>query len=469
MDKEKKLGLRMWLFVILIGFAGQMAWALENMYLNTYIAYLNFSAPPGQGIENYSTFIAITTAASAVVATLTTILMGALTDKVGKRKYFISFGYILWGIATAAFGLFNVNSSRQLLPIAMTSTMAAIWVIILDCVMTFFGSTSNDAAFSSYVTKNISDENKGKVEGVLEILPLVAMLVIFVVLNGFTVDSEVGVHDAQWDIFFYLIGALVMLMGIVSFFLIPKEKEVENIEKEKVSYIQNVTNGFKPSTIMQNKGLYLVFLIYFVYAVANQVFFPYLMIYLQRTCNIANTGSGFLTPFAIVMAIALILGSVISVIFGFLSDKFGKNKMIIPVFGVFGVGILLMFFIPNISQDTVRTIYAAIAGMIMITGYVGVPTIVNALVKEKIPSGKEGSFMGVRMIFVVALPMCIGPFIGDALNNNLGSGYLDDYGNSAVVPTEYGYLVGLGVLLLALIPIFFYFRQNKKENQIVSQ
>ena len=74
--------------------------------------------------------------------------------------------------------------------------------------------------------------------------------------------------------------------------------------------------------------------------------------------------------------------------------------------------------------------------------------------------------MGVRMLFVVALPMCIGPFIGDALNRNLGSqvessvfeGVLD------TVPSEYGYLVGLGILLLSLIPIYFYFRKEKKEH-----
>ena len=97
MQNEKKgIGLRMWLFVILIGFAGQMAWAIENMYLNTYITYLNFSSPAGQGFD-YSFFIALTTALSAVAATLTTIFMGALTDKIGHKKYFISFGYILWG------------------------------------------------------------------------------------------------------------------------------------------------------------------------------------------------------------------------------------------------------------------------------------------------------------------------------------------------------------------------------------
>ena len=461
MQNEKKgIGLRMWLFVILIGFAGQMAWAIENMYLNTYITYLNFSSPAGQGFD-YSFFIALTTALSAVAATLTTIFMGALTDKIGHKKYFISFGYILWGIATASFGIFNVNSSNRILPLAMTSTMAAIFVIIIDCVMTFFGSTSNDAAFNSYVTKNIPSKSKGKVEGVLQILPLIAMLVIFVCLNGLTTDSQKGANDAKWDLFFYLIGGLVVVMGILSFFLIPKEKE----EKVSKSYLSQLVEGFKPSTVRKNGKLYVILLIYFVYATATQVFFPYLMVYLERTCDISNTGTGLLTSFAIVMAIALLLGSLLSVIIGIFSDKLGKNKMIIPIFVIFAIGVLMMFFIPNIANSTSKTVYAAISGTIMILGYVGIPTVINALVRENIPTHEEGTFMGVRMLFVVALPMCIGPFIGDALNSSLGSTYETTYGTLDVVPSQYGYLVGLGILILAIIPIIFYFRMDKQGNK----
>jgi MFS family permease len=458
MEKQKNgIGLRMWLFVILIGFAGQMAWAIENMYLNTYITYLNFSSPAGQGFD-YSFFIAITTAASAIVATLTTLFMGALTDKVGHKKEFISIGYILWGIATASFGLFNVNSKNSILPIAISSSMAAVFVIIIDCVMTFFGSTSNDAAFNSYVTKNIPKKSKGKVEGVLQILPLIAMLVIFVCLNGLTTDSSTGANDAKWDLFFYLIGGLVVLMGIISFFLIPKREE----EKTEKSYLSQLTEGFRISTIKKNSKLYVILLIYFIYATATQVFFPYLMVYLERTCQISNTGTG-LTDFAIVMAIALLLGSLLSVVIGFLSDNLGKNKMILPIFVLFAIGILMMFFIPNISNETnARTVYAAIAGTIMILGYVGIPTVINALVRENIPAKDEGIFMGVRMLFVVALPMCIGPFIGDALNSSLGSTYTNSFGDTSAVPSQYGYLVGLGILVLAIVPILIYFHMEKK-------
>ena len=107
LDKANKVGLRMWIIVILIGLAGQFAWSIENMYLNTYIAYLNFNAPVSEKFD-YNLLISITTALSAVTATLTTIFMGGLSDKLRKRKIFISFGYILWGISTASFGLLNV-------------------------------------------------------------------------------------------------------------------------------------------------------------------------------------------------------------------------------------------------------------------------------------------------------------------------------------------------------------------------
>ena len=80
-----KVTLRTWLIFILVGLAGQFAWAIENMYLNSYIAYLNFKAPIEYRFD-YSLMISLTTAVSACVASLTTIFIGALTDKIGKKN-----------------------------------------------------------------------------------------------------------------------------------------------------------------------------------------------------------------------------------------------------------------------------------------------------------------------------------------------------------------------------------------------
>lgn len=450
---NEKIGLRKWLTLIIIGLAGQFAWAIENMYLNSYISYLNATAPMGQEF-NYSLMIAITTAASAIIATLTTIFMGALSDKVNKRKIFITAGYIIWGISTASFGLVNVNSAQTLIPISMTAMNAAIMVIVIDCLMTFFGSTSNDAAFNSYVTKNIDNKNRGKVESVLSILPLIAMLIIFVGLNFLTTESM----GYRWDLFFYIVGGLVSLVGIISIFLMPKEKKEE---KSKDTYLSLLKDGFSIKTIKNNKKLYLILLIYFIYGVAIQIFFPYLMVYIEKTCEIDNSGSSFLTPFAIVMAVALLLGSLLSVIVGFLSDKVNKKIMIIPIVLVEIIGLIMMFFIPNIEGDTNRIIYAAISGTIMILGYVGIPTILNSLVRSYIPKGKEGSFMGVRMLFVVLLPMCIGPFIGDALNQNYNQYYINEWGVKSTLPNPLGYIIASIVLLLIIIPFIFLIKKNK--------
>lgn len=85
----KKLTFRHWLSLILIGLTGQFAWTIENMYFNVYL-FNTIS-------QNYS-YISAMVAASAVVATLTTLLIGVLSDRLGKRKAIVVSGYILWGI-----------------------------------------------------------------------------------------------------------------------------------------------------------------------------------------------------------------------------------------------------------------------------------------------------------------------------------------------------------------------------------
>ena len=91
-----KLGARKWAALILIGLFGQFAWTIENMYFNVFL-YNTISTDPK--------YIAAMVGWSAAAATVTTLLMGALSDRLGKRKAFICGGYLLWGLSTAAFGL----------------------------------------------------------------------------------------------------------------------------------------------------------------------------------------------------------------------------------------------------------------------------------------------------------------------------------------------------------------------------
>ena len=433
---KNKVSIRKWISFILIGFTGQLAWSIENMYLNKFIFYLD-------GSGSYMTLISLTVAFSAITACLTTLFMGALSDKIGKRKIFISVGYILWGLSTASFGLINVKNANYLFPSLNAGMISGVFVIILDCIMTFFGSTANDAAFNSYVTREVDNKNRGKVEGVLSILPLCAMLVIFVGLNSLT-------DNGHWDIFFYIIGSFVLLIGIISFFLLPKE----NNKKDEENYLKFIKEGFLIETIKNNKKLYISFIAYMIFGIACQIFFPYLMIYFQYSLGFDGIN------FMIVLGSVLFLGSIFSVLFGILTDKFKKEKMLVIITLVFILGLFLLFFV-----NKGALVFAIISGIIMMTGYISLGSVLNSIVRDLIPKNKEGSFMGVRMIFVVMIPMCTGPFIGEAVSKAFPSGYYEELGVTKSLPSNWIWIFSLIVLLAIFIPIIFMCKKNKQEKE----
>ena len=274
----KKLSPRVWLTLILVGLVGQFAWTIENMYFNVFL-YNTISTDPG--------YISAMVGWSAAAATLTTLLMGALSDRVGKRKLFICGGYLLWGLSTAAFGFVTVENAAKLFP-AHAVAAAAMMVVVLDCVMTFFGSTANDAAFNAWITDTVPNEARGKAESVLAILPLISMLVIFGLFDSMT-------QRGQWQKFFAIFGGLVVLTGVVSVFLIPEPK----LEPRRDNGLKNLVYGLRPSVVRGNPALYLSFAAFCLFSVAVQVFFPYLIIYMQNYLHFDG--------YALVLGIVLIL------------------------------------------------------------------------------------------------------------------------------------------------------------------
>ena len=143
-----KIGIRRWFSFIIAGLIGQIAWAIENMYLNVYAFHCT---------DDYI-FIPIMTAASAAVATITTLFIGALSDRLAKRKAFIAFGYILWGISIVAFAFLDPKGSVSM--VGNSAFLAGTMIVVMDCIMTFFGSSANDASFNAYVTDNTTTDNR---------------------------------------------------------------------------------------------------------------------------------------------------------------------------------------------------------------------------------------------------------------------------------------------------------------------
>ena len=418
MNTTTKLSARKWITLILIGLFGQFAWTIENMYFNVFL-YNTISTDPW--------YIAEMVGWSAAAATLTTLLMGALSDKLGRRKPFIAAGYVLWGLSTAVFGYITPENAARLFPGTNAVASAAMLVVIMDCVMTFFGSTANDAAFNAYVTDITDNSNRGRAESVLAILPLISMLIIFGAFDGLT-------QQGRWQEFFGIFGLAVSVVGVLAIFLV---KDEPGLKHGSDSYFKNLLYGFRPSVVKENPELYLSFAAFCLFSVAVQVFFPYLIIYIQNYLGI--------TDYAIVLGVVLIIASVVSVVSGRFIDRLGKMRFVFPAAAVMLAGLIGMFFVRG-------SIGVMIAGTVMMSGYMMMTSALGANIRDWTPADKAGHFQGIRMIFAVLLPMVTGPAIGAAVIKNGASTYVE-LGQVKTVPTPGIYLAAAAVLLLTFVPV----------------
>ena len=437
---SNKVGIRKWLAFILAGFVGQLAWAIENNYFNVYVRYCT---------DTYD-FIPVMTIASAAAATITTLFMGAVSDRLGKRKLFICGGYILWGISILLFAFLDPTSSFNI--VANSVFLAGTMIVIMDCIMTFFGSTANDAAFNAFVTDNTNNDNRAKVESVLSVLPLLALIIV-ILIAGFFVDVDEGVAK-RWDVFFYIFGGVTLLVGIISFFLIPKDVVEPNKEG---NYFANVFYGFRPKVIKDNPVLYITLAAFMVFNIGLQVFMPYFILYVQDVLLIQGDA------FTISLGVVLLGASAITIVFGLFMDKIGKNKIMIPGLIVGAIGGAIIFFVPVGQSFTQPGLI--IGGIVLMTGYLVSTAVLGAKVRDYTPVKEVGLFQGVRMIFVVLIPMIIGPLIGDGLCKAMGEAYINKLGATVYPPNKWLFLVTGIVFLCAIVPVILMIRKEKKLNE----
>lgn len=446
MSNSSKLGKATLFNIILFGFMGQVAWAVENNYFNTFLF---------NKIGGSSSDISHMVAASSVVAVLTTLIMGTLSDKVNRRKVFICAGYIAWGFTVMAFAFISRENTMKIFGIeaAAALTVTVTIVIIMDCLMTFMGSTSNDAAFNAWITDVTDNSNRARTEGILATLPVMALVIVTVAFG--VLASQFG-----YPACFIGLGVLVTLCGIIGSFTI---KDSLSGEKKDSNFWADIIYGFRPSVVKNNKGLYLSLACMCIFCVAVQVFFPYLFIYVQHQIGLdfANLN---ITPPVIILAVAVI-GMVIAgaVFMGSLMDKKGRAPFAVPSLLLLMVGLVAVYF----AQDL---IVFAIFAVVFLAGYGLITILLSAAIRDFTPEDKVGSFQGVRMIFGVMIPMIIGPAIGSAVTESFAlKQYVNDYNETVNVPPPHIFIAAAAVALLVLVPLAFLIKEWKKVEETGSK
>ena len=417
---KTKLSGRFWACITIFSLMGQIAWVVENMYFNVFI-YKMFNASPAD-ISNM-------VMASAVTATLTTVFMGALSDKIGKRKLFICAGYILWGISIFSFTLLREDIIGKTFGMTVSAATVGISLtIILDCVMTFFGSTANDAAFNAWLTDSTDSTNRGSAEGINAMMPLVSILVVFGGFMFFDLQKA-----SSWSMIFTIIGIAVTLIGILGIFLI-KEPDVKPV---KDSYIGGIIYGFKPRTIKENPKLYLALAAFIIFNISIQIFMPYLIIYYEVTLKMTN--------YVLIMAPAIIIASVVTALFGKLYDKKGFSFS-----GIIAVSMLILGY--AVLYLTKTTLPVFIGSLLMMSGYLSGMAVFGAVIRDNTPVGKSGRLQGVRIFSQVLIPGIVGPAISKEILKNAAT-IVNSDGTSSFVP-NHNIFLGAAIAVLLVLPFF---------------
>lgn len=431
-ESKQKLSKPLWAALLLLGFAGQLAWAVENQFFNTFL--YNEITPDPQAI---SWMVAIT----ALVSTLTAIFMGALSDRTrtrwGRRKPYLVVGYIAWGIFTA---LFPASANFD------TVSSGVFMAILLDSLMSFFGATANDAAFNAYVTDVTTVENRGKVTGALEITKWVSMLIVY---GG----AGIIIDALGYSAFFYIIGGLVLLVGLIS---VPLLKEEPLEEAPQGTYWGQITSTFKLDNIRKNRDFFLVMIAISLFGLGQNIFFPYLLVYLEHYLQLDAL------HYSVLVGLAILIGGILAAYpIGILVDRWGRYPVAFIAVILEGIG-LVAFSLSNSFA------LLLITGILWLAPNAAWTIAALTWSKDLFPAENRGLFAGYYVLFMVAFTMIPGPLIGGWLGSHFGQPIVLN-GQAGFVPTPIIFQVSAGITLLAIIPLLLIRRKPAKSLPVEAQ
>ena len=420
----EKISRRNLTLIWVLGLVGQLCWNVENQWFNTFI-YAK--------IGPYPWIISAMTAASAAVTTCSTFLFGTWSDRMGKRRPFLFVGYILWGLFTIAFGAVEFLPKNSIMA-------AAVLVVAADAVMSLFGSMGNDCAFNSWTTDITNEKNRGQLGAILAALPVIATIV------G-TVGSGLLIDALDYFNFFTIMGVLVMVVGVVGGLMMKESPDLKP-SRDPDGFRMQFFSVFRFRTFTQNKELFWVFLISTVYFTAFNAFFAHAGNYIIYTLGFDEGMAGILQGAGLGIAVLAVIPTIGSINKG----RHGRLIVISTAASVLGLAILALCG---------STLLWLVVGILFVgIGFVLLSQTTTAWAKNLYPEDSRGQFEGVRIVFVVLIPMILGPTAANLAINNWGVPVTID-GTAGLAPSAALFVLAAIIMALVLVPAAMAVRNKK--------
>ena len=318
--------------------------------------------------------------------------IGKLIDKIGRKPVLIM-GILIYAISYLVISMATTNLLLYIARAIQGVASALMWISIYTIVA--------DTHSLNNISKGFGKVNSAKSTGSIYGCILASLIL-----------SKVPFFKG-WKILF-IVFALASLFALF--------KVITTFEEKRNKYISKKINikNYSGNTI---KLLFMVF----ISSLSSSMISPILMIYLQDkiTTDISGLALAFFP--------ALIVGSLLSVKIGRISDKLGKNKSILLGMFIGGITIIILPSLKSLSMFSVVWTISSIGGILYNLAESGLYTQLNT-------ENDNGEIFGIYTL-VCDLGVIIGPLIGGFLYQ-------------AISKTSPFYLEGVVMIIVAVfIPI----------------
>ncbi|MBD1224576.1 MFS transporter [Virgibacillus halodenitrificans] len=327
---------------------------------------------------------------------------GVVGDKIGKKRVLVP-GVILFGIFAAITGMMPTFLFFML-----------TWVMVGAFQGFYYGpqyGLSSEAIPQKRITLGSAIINSGMAFGTS----------LGYYISTYTVD----VFGLNWRVPFFIIGALVVLIGIAMALVIkdrPKTKE------EKAA--ENGGEKLKLGDLFKNKNLILAYITIFTAIYGFFVIITWLPYYLEHERGITGGSVAFvssLVPWAAIPG---------SILFSWIADKMGKRKPVLLVM----LPLSLLAIVSIVAFDSMAILYVALLGY-GIFGKISTNPVLVAVVADNAPKHAYGTSFGVYN-FIGMCGSILAPYI---------TGYLTDVTGSM----NTGFYFAAALLVIGTIAVLF--------------
>lgn len=248
--------------------------------------------------------------------------------------------------------------------------------------------------------------------------------------------------------FFYTLGGIVILVGLVAGSLL-KDPPLPAGDEQRGSFWAEFAELFDLDTLRHNRQLFILLLFIMITSIGMEVSFPYLIVYLENYVGITKS------EFSVIGGAVMLGSAAVAIPFGILADRWNKRLMMAVALVISSLGGILLSLVSTLPL-------LAMTGFLWQAFAVALSIATVAWLKDLLPEQNRGKFLGIRMIFWIAIPMVVGPWIGSQLIQSYGIPTTLN-GEAGFVPVPVIFQVGSVIALLGLVPLFFLHTSQQDE------